>query len=330
MYIQRVKVLLLSFFMKMFNSNHFIKIIQRPKRLNLKVHPFSYIPNKNILSTAIILQGPIIYKDNFTLESLKLYRSFYPEAIIVLSTWNGVNVNFINLISKINIHLIESTPPPMPGPFNINLQLVSTFNAIKYIEKYKVDYILKTRTDQRFYNINTLNYLHNLVINYSLTDKKHNQQSRIITCSMNTFKFRMYGVSDMFLFGTLSDIKKYFSVNLDLRENMFYKPLNKLTLREYANYNLCEIYLATNYLKLIGEELSWTLSDSFLKLKNHFCIIDQNSIDLYWEKYSMLEYRFKIYKDINLMEELTFNDWLLLYTSDESACYSDEILEVKL
>ena len=41
--------------------------------------------NKNIL-VAIVIQGPVIIKDNFTKETLKLYLKFFPNQKIILST----------------------------------------------------------------------------------------------------------------------------------------------------------------------------------------------------------------------------------------------------
>ena len=37
--------------------------------------------------TAIVIQGPIKYEDNFTYETVKLYNLLYPECEVVLSTW---------------------------------------------------------------------------------------------------------------------------------------------------------------------------------------------------------------------------------------------------
>lgn len=331
MYIERIKNLILNYFIKIYSNNQFVTFIKRPKKINILPPALLHTLDKNISTTAIIIQGPIIYKDNFTIETIKLYRQFYPKTMIILSTWKGVKSNFIKQISELNINLIQSIPPEKKGPFNINLQIVSTCNAIKFIENIDINFILKTRTDQRFYNINTLNYLHTLISKFHLPEQKVVQQSRIITCSMNTFKYRMYGISDMFLFGTFSDIKNYFNVNLDSREIINFNLKEKINLRDYANLNFCEIYLATNYLKFIGVELFWTLSDSLLKLKNHFCIIDQSTIDLYWGKYSMLEYRFKVYKEINLMEEITFNDWMLLQNNNNDLLHcNDEILDLIL
>jgi hypothetical protein len=36
---------------------------------------------------AIVMQGPIAHKDNFTLETLKIYQQHFSDSKIILSTW---------------------------------------------------------------------------------------------------------------------------------------------------------------------------------------------------------------------------------------------------
>ncbi len=38
---------------------------------------------------AIAMQGPLLLKNNFTLETLKLYKKYFQNALIILSTWEG-------------------------------------------------------------------------------------------------------------------------------------------------------------------------------------------------------------------------------------------------
>ena len=55
---------------------------------------------------AIVMQGPLIVDSNFTVETLKLYRHNFPEAIIILSTWM-INDDIVKLLKKDNIYLKE-------------------------------------------------------------------------------------------------------------------------------------------------------------------------------------------------------------------------------
>src|SRR3990167_11502815 len=44
-------------------------------------------------SCAIIIQGPIRREDNFTLETVKLYRKHSPAATVILSTWEDEDIS---------------------------------------------------------------------------------------------------------------------------------------------------------------------------------------------------------------------------------------------
>ncbi len=50
--------------------------------------------------TAIVIQGPIEYTNNYTAETFKLYRSIYPNAPIVVSTWKNEATNSFRHVCK--------------------------------------------------------------------------------------------------------------------------------------------------------------------------------------------------------------------------------------
>ena len=50
-------------------------------------------PTYDFDDTAIVIQGPIAYDNNYTVETFKLYRLIYPNAPIVVSTWKGEATN---------------------------------------------------------------------------------------------------------------------------------------------------------------------------------------------------------------------------------------------
>ncbi len=80
----------------------------------------------------IILQGNICYKYNFTYETIKLYKKMYPNSIIILSTWNNEKKELVNEIKELGVYVIESELPTNNGHSNINYQLKSTIEAIKF------------------------------------------------------------------------------------------------------------------------------------------------------------------------------------------------------
>ena len=67
----------------------------------------------NSENTAIIIQGPVKNYENFVIETIKIYSKIFPEALLVLSTWEDeVNKSFLNNIKNFNkFHLIQNIKP---------------------------------------------------------------------------------------------------------------------------------------------------------------------------------------------------------------------------
>ena len=122
-------------------------------------------------------------------------------------------------------------------------------------------------------------------------DIKHKQIDRITVSSLDSFKYRMYGLSDMFQFGHINDINLFWSAELDDRktEDLLYHN-DGITLKQFAKNRICEVYLVTEYLKNIGINWQWNLKSSWRAIANHFCIIDNDQLDLLWLKYSKREF----------------------------------------
>ncbi len=233
-------------------------------------------------SFGILIQGQFIKKNNFTLNTLLLYKYIYPNINIVLSTWDDLDQNSINKIKKLNIYLLLNKKPANPGLSNINLQIVSTINGINFLKKLETKYILKTRTDQRINkNLNFLLYFKILQDSFPLQSTIYFKK-RIITTSLNTFKSRLYGVSDMLTFGLTNDLLKYWDIPLELEKD---KKMVNNEPKFYIKNNIAEGYIMNNFFRLISHVPNWTQNDSLFVFTSYFYIVDKEQIDLYWLKY---------------------------------------------
>ena len=186
---------------------------------------------------------------------------------------------------------------------------------------------MKTRTDLRIYNPNSIEFLVNFINTFPLNSSVYKQKKRIVGANLNTFKYRPYSISDIILFGQVDDMVNYWGVNLDTRK--IFSDQEKIG--DWSKARLCEVYLSSNYLELIGRKLEWTLQDSWLTYAHRFCIFDQQSLDIYWHKYSRnLEYRRLEYKRIKNSQEITFSEWLNIYMSlDNKKNIPEKILSKK-
>ncbi len=259
---------------------------------------------------AIVIQGGLLLKDHFTFETVKLYKKLFFDTVLIVSTWEGEDVEELIAIEQAGAIVLKNKKPADFGQQNINLQLVSARNAVVKAREMSVEYVLKTRTDQRIYAPNAMEFLCNLVNAYPIA-QGYKQKKRIVAVSLNSFKYRNYGVSDMNIFGAIDDVEKYWSAPLDDVKNNAVGPAS-------IPKQLCEVYIATEFLKSIGRKVEWTLEDSWNVWKDHFVVADKEALDLYWYKYGrMREYRYPQYDAIKNNQEMSFREWLNIYAADK-------------
>jgi hypothetical protein len=239
---------------------------------------------------SIIIQGPILLKDNFTYTTALLYKKYFTNAVIIISTWEGVPMSCIKKIENSGIILLLNKMPSYNGFGNINFQIITTLAGVNYAKKNNLKYILKTRTDQRFYNKESIQYFRNL----------YNQEefnNRIIVSSLNTFYTRLFSISDMFQFGKIETIYKFWNINLIERINEKELKINNDLLL------IPEIFLIYTYLKNNKFDLKWSQISYESALVKYFYVLDKESIDLFWNKYNALENNRNIYIENNDLNE---------------------------
>ena len=293
------------------NNEIFLSYSFRPK---LEKDTFKNIKfQNNSENTAIIIQGPIKNYENFVIETIKLYLKIFPEALVVLSTWKDeVNEIFLNNIKNLNrFQLIQNIKPITK--YNVDLQILSTSKALDYAIQHNSKFCLKTRTDCRIYNPSSLIFLKNLLDTFKIKKKNELFENRILASSIDSRIYRVYGLTDICLFGETKDLLKYFlnesyeesltKINLDVKN-----PI----INETAVIN--EIFLCARYLSNINHELKWTLDDWWETCKHIFCVFDTRSIDLFWYKYHwQYEQRFTNNYTTSYNQSLQFSDWLNIY-----------------
>ncbi|MES2278859.1 MAG: WavE lipopolysaccharide synthesis family protein [Bacteroidota bacterium] len=263
---------------------------------------------------ALVLQGPLVKDDNFTLETVLFYKANFKDAVIIVSTWSDEDANLINKIEATGAVILLNQKPAFAGISHINYQITSSINGILKARELGAQYVMKTRTDQRIYGLNVIGYFLNLIKLYPLKNLQV-QKQRLIIPNINTFLFRIYGISDMLMFGNIDDMILYWNADHDQRLLKSEETLG-LNIKEFSELRACEIYLSTEFLKKTGKKLHWTIEDSWHVFANNFCIVDYHSIDLFWPKYAPhQEFRNRYYNSNNTHQLITFGDWLSLYNS---------------
>lgn len=266
-----------------------------------------------IPSLCIVIQGPIVKENDFTLETCKIYKKIFNNSeTIILSTWDTEDKKYLKNFEAIGVKVLLSKAPDFAGRTNLNYQILSTMKGLKEGEKLGCEYAIKTRTDQRFYSTNLSRDLFNLLKIYP-PSPNYNMHSRLVALSFNSFKYRYYGISDMFLFGNTQDMLKYWNSPLDTKKYEEYKTIKQKDLwQQYCS----ETYIALHFLKNIGVTPEYTLKHTWKIYKDLFIFIDKEILDMYWPKYTNLNSRWRLFRP-NMLEEMRHSDWLNLYLNDD-------------
>lgn len=291
---------------------------------------------------AIVMQGPVFLKDNFTYKTLSYYRFIYPNVPIVLSTWKGeISDHLRKDLEQLDVTIIESELPKMPGYGHVNYQIFSSLQGVLAVkEKYNVSYVFKCRTDQIYRKPALLSYLRN--IHRLFPTQGHKLLGRLIFLShTNSFRYFPFFLCDYMTFGYLADVEKLYNVPFEtshhsykidsglvkyvidrlVKYELFYEiKATSSILERFDNVarklNLPEVHILKSfYHKWIAEEKQTLLQEYHYFLKNYAIVVD--NIDLMFDFYK--------YTDGYMINDvytkygggLDYSYWLKLYMEDE-------------
>ena len=284
---------------------------------------------------AVIIQGPIQEKFDFLKNTLEIYKKIFKNSIIIISTWKSEDIERINTLKDENIYILFNDEPEK-SQSNIDHQIFSTNIALKFAINHNAKYSIKTRADVRLNKSNLETFFISLIKTFPV---KTNSliKSRIVVPSLITFKFRIFSLSDIVMFGETNDLLQYFDSEL-FRDGLKKFDLNEKKLLKNETPVVAEIFLCARFMNKLDNSINWNLENWWDSLKNYFCIIDNSSLDLFWHKYDWnYEYRYiRTYSD-KFARAIDFQDWLSLYnnsennwrkSSDEHEKY-DEFLKLK-
>ena len=294
--------------LEIFSSKYFFSVVKREKHSD----HINALPDVSSFNdkVSIVMQGPIIEKQEFTLETLKLYRKRYPNVKLILSTWDNYEKSLISKFTEIGVEVILNSMPDYFGISNVNLQIKSTKAGIFRAKELGFEYCLKTRTDQRIYKHDFILFFMSILSSFKI-DHKYLKE-RLITMSMNTFKYRLYGITDMLMFGNIDDMILYWDVKFDNRK--FNEVDQGISAYDFSKARLCEVYFSTEFFKKIKFKIDFTIKNYWKSVANFFFVVDAHSIDIFWFKYKRWNERRRYQNNvIKLDEEFYFSDWINSY-----------------
>ena len=282
--------------------------------------------NTGLEKVAIILQGPVCHRHNFTLETIRRYRRLYPDIRIYLSTWDNEKVDFDPETEGFT--LIRNPLPENRGHGNINCQILSTRYGLEAAKRDGCRWAMKTRTDFRFYDWQLPHWYLSLLEEFPVRGK--GLKSRIIV--LEASRFMPFFIDDFCMFGEISDLEFFWNVPLRntsggilrintpdelLRMNEIYEPQPCSEIYLYSSFanrlgDPCEVKSAADYYQFLDDRLILTNWDQWLHFKyNTFNFLPRRSMSSY-------------------PNYMTFRDWLCLYRDREKYTSFDVSAIMKL
>lgn len=236
--------------------------------------------NEDHSDVSVVIQGPICTKDDFTLNSALNFIEAYPKSEIVISTWDDTPATILDRFREFGLKVITSSKP-VPGPQNINLQLMSTQKGVSAVGTQS-KYILKMRSDQRFdLDRDILSYFKSLLETYPV--RSEILDARLISQGVQHLPSIKYPISDFFMFGTAKDMRIFWNTSFD-ESSTKDKPI--ITEQsDFIKAELAEGYLVTQFFEAVGYKPRWTWECSDHFLSKYFCIVDQQTLGKFWLKY---------------------------------------------
>lgn len=233
-------------------------------------------------SIAIVMQGPILKDEDFTLNTVKCYKRIPSVSYVIVSTWNTENEKHLKQIEDEGAIIVSTPLPECPGIGNLNYQLISMKAGIKKALELGADYICKTRTDQRIYKEFAFDFMYNLLQMFP-SGAEFTQSNRIVALATEYENmFYPYYISDFLYFGNSNDMKKFLEIREETRDE---KPpfINyKERIQTEAN---AEIFIARELIKVCGGGYGDSIKEYWRYIKDAFILIDKSIIGLYWNKY---------------------------------------------
>lgn len=249
---------------------------------------------------AIVMQGPLEKKDNFTLNTIRIYRKLYPGVMVIVSTWEGEDLEYIRqLNSEPNCRVICSKTPEHSGLLNLNCQITSTMAGLREAKNIGREYVFKSRTDNRISTKGVFEFLYLVLHSYPVDKAIAYQKYRIVAGEEPRYgsMFSPFWFSDQFGFGYIDDMLKYWDYpqqnddfdKEDLQNAVWEKGM---TINERTNADLAaETRIVRNYFFRMENQIPKCSVKEYWKIiKKQFIIVSHTDVGLFWPKYDYMRF----------------------------------------
>lgn len=152
-----------------------------------------------------------------TLNSVRFYRNIYPNATVIVSTWDDESEEHIHQLVKFGATIVRSVKPTNNGFWNINYQLTSSLAGMQKAKELGCEFAVKTRTDQRICKPFIFDSMLATMSLFPTNSEK--QKGRLVLLETRGGNmFIPYHCSDFLYLGYTEDLIRLFSAPLYARD----------------------------------------------------------------------------------------------------------------
>lgn len=244
---------------------------------------------------AIVMQGPLAKQDDFTINTVRIYGKLYPGVMVIVSTWEGEDPEYIRrLNSEPNCRVICSKTPEHSGFLNLNYQITSTMAGLREAKRIGREYAFKSRTDNRISTKGIFEFLYSVLHSYPVDEATAYQKYRIVAGAESLYgsMFSPFWFSDQFGFGYIDDMLQYWDYP-QMNDHFSKKDLQNavwekgMTINERTNADLAaETRIVRNYfLRMENRIPECSVREYWEIIKKQFIIVSHADVGLFWLKY---------------------------------------------
>ena len=241
--------------------------------------------------------------------------------------------------------VIKNDKPSNYGAGNVNLQLKSSLEGIKYLQSIGCVFSFKTRTDQRMYSNDIIKYSMSLDKAFPVREAyKGIMNNRLIFISYGkSYRYLPFGLCDFLVCGHTENLYDLYNIEYNkwpndyhiLRqkeESSFYSKITE-KLEPFDNVSPYDIF--DNFNKLYYENMcaesyivhnfydknihKTDATDNLMKHYYYFLsqfavVMDSREVELLWPKYDI--YNVQLESSLDYLSKLDFKKWIDIYLQD--------------
>ncbi|MFG1592804.1 WavE lipopolysaccharide synthesis family protein [Halobacteriovorax sp. CON-3] len=277
--------------------------------LDLAVNDYDF--NNDDSDVAIVVQGPLLLKRNFTYRSCSNLVKAFPKSLLILSTWEGEDEETIGKVRGLGFIVLLNKLPKDSGLGNVNYQISSTYAGAEYAKTKGAKYLLKIRTDHIILKNNVLNFFKNMLNTFDL---------KLLTLSENSYEMDPYRLGDRVMFGSVDSMMVYWQPC----DSFNFNNIDRNIFKKWELNKSVHSLLFLRFLSFLNEDLDWSLLTYHRLMIKHFVLIDSSSIGLYWYKYFDRIFVDRNFYGVNselnpCMRKMSFLRWLYYYRKYNNA-----------